>query len=676
VRSNSFGQARAAVSGVVLALFAGLAGLALPPVHAQSASVVNTATVAPPDGVNDIDPGNDSDSATVTIAAAADYGFCAAPGLPNAIFSINNGVQIWRYDYPGGTPTQVAELDQSIAGTLNALMLDAVNDRLLFHSSSGAGTLWAYDAGNGGWYEAATVSGTFPRAGMRPDGTGYLIQGGSNTPAVFQVTPQAAGYGYDVVSLGNLTYDFVPTGNNSGDIAFDADGIAWITTGLDLYRIDFSQPGAPVAQRQTRPLLNGNPSTVDWAGVAFADNGDMIMASLAGASYAYDFATGNLTPVASFGVQSRDLASCAFPQIGDPDLSVVKTLAEVNGVAYDGSSQVHAGDTLTWHIEITNAGGVAATLYPGTPGDVGETVPVGTTHAGGDDFTCAGTVAGSTCSITGAVNIPGNGGSAILAFRATVDDPLPAGLSSIANAVTFPNDDIDCAAAGNDCEEITPLGPATSVVKTSSPGTGTAVAAGDSIAYTLTVTVANAATNDAITLTDTLGAGLTLDGALPAGCSAAGQVVTCVLAAGAAVGTHSFDYSATVDADATGTVGNVVVASVPPGGTDPEPDCTSCETEHPLQPATSVAKVSDPASGATVSPGDSIAYTLTVTVANAATNDAITLTDTLGAGLTLDGALPAGCSAAGQVVTCVLAAGAAVGTHTFDYTASASTVAV
>src|SRR5690606_8547019 len=140
---------------------------------------------------------------------------------------------------------------------------------------------------------------------------------------------------------------------------------------------------------------------------------------------------------------------------------------------------------------------------------------------------------------------------------------------------------IDCTATGNDCEELTPLGPATSVAKASNPASGAAVGAGDMIDYTLTVTVANAATTEAITLVDTLGAGLTLSGALPAGCTASGQVVTCVLAAGAAVGTHEFEYSATVDGDATGTVGNAVVPSTPPGG-DPDPDCTSCETEHSL----------------------------------------------------------------------------------------------
>ena len=206
---------------------------------------------------------------------------------------------------------------------------------------------------------------------------------------------------------------------------------------------------------------------------------------------------------------------------------------------------------------------------------------------------------------------------------------------------------------------------AVTVAKSSNPASGTTVDPGDTIDYTLTVTVANSATTGDVTLTDTLSAGQTL-GAMPAGCSAAGQVVTCVLAAGAlpSGSPYTFVYSATVNANATGSIGNNVV----PSGPD-NPSCVpgACTTTHPIiATGVTVAKSSNPASGTTVNPGDTINYTLTVTVANSATTAAVTLTDTVSAGQTL-GALPAGCSAAGQVVTCVLAAGALPGSYTFAY---------
>src|SRR5690606_33992546 len=195
------------------------------------------------------------------------------------------------------------------------------------------------------------------------------------------------------------------------------------------------------------------------------------------------------------------------------------------------------------------------------------------------------------------------------------------------------------------------------VDKTVDVGDGTAVSVGDTLTYTLTVTVANAATTADEVLVDTLGDGLTV-GAVPAGCLAAGQVVTCTLPAGSAIGIHSFVYTATVDADAETSVGNSVV---PDNGT-----CGTCTTENPVEPTITVDKTVDVGDGAAVSVGDTLEYTLTVTVANAATTADEVLVDTLGDGLT-PGAMPAGCVAAGQTITCTLAAGATVGTHAFVY---------
>src|SRR5690606_14037561 len=201
------------------------------------------------------------------------------------------------------------------------------------------------------------------------------------------------------------------------------------------------------------------------------------------------------------------------------------------------------------------------------------------------------------------------------------------------------------------------------VDKTVDVGDGTAVSVGDTLTYTLTVTVANAATTADEVLVDTLGDGLTV-GAVPAGCLAAGQVVTCTLPAGSAIGIHSFVYTAVVNADAETSVGNSVV---PDNGT-----CGTCSTDNPVEPTVTVNKTVNVGSGTAVSAGDTLEYTLTVNVANAVTTADEVLTDTLGAGLTV-GTLPAGCSAAGQVITCTLAAGAAIGTHSFVYTATVDT---
>jgi len=123
---------------------------------------------------------------------------------------------------------------------------------------------------------------------------------------------------------------------------------------------------------------------------------------------------------------------------------------------------------------------------------------------------------------------------------------------------------------------------ATSITKASLPASGTTVAPGETISYTLTAVVSTNTTTENVTLTDTLSANQTLTVAsLPATCTATGQVITCTLASGSAPGTYTFSYQATVNANATGTVGNNVTATNPPGG-DPDPTCAACTTTHPV----------------------------------------------------------------------------------------------
>src|SRR5690606_22178626 len=210
------------------------------------------------------------------------------------------------------------------------------------------------------------------------------------------------------------------------------------------------------------------------------------------------------------------------------------------------------------------------------------------------------------------------------------------------------------------CTTQNPVDPVITVDKSVDVGNGSPVSTGDVLEYTLAVTVANAATTADEVLVDTLGDGLS-PGAMPPGCVASGQVITCTLAAGAPIGTYLFTYPAIVETDAEISVGNSVV---PGNGT-----CGTCTTENPVDPTITVNKTVDVGDGTAVSVGDTLTYTLTVTVANAATTADEVLVDTLGDGLTV-GAVPAGCLAAGQVVTCTLPAGSAIGIPSFVYTAT------
>jgi uncharacterized repeat protein (TIGR01451 family)/fimbrial isopeptide formation D2 family protein len=315
------------------------------------------------------------------------------------------------------------------------------------------------------------------------------------------------------------------------------------------------------------------------------------------------------------------------------------------------------GDTVSFDIVVSNLGPSEATnvQVTDTPTNL---VNLTITNAGGatcpgDAFPCtmASLASGNNFTITVAGEIDEEGAFANEASAsADEDDPDLTNNTDEDGGSTTPSADI-------------------AVSKSAVPASGETVTAGQLIDYTLTVVVSDSDTTDEVILTDTLGAGLTLDaGSLPDECSALGQEVTCTLGSGAVPDTYQFSYSASVDADATGSVGNNVVAT----GVD-DPVCGTCDTDHPVADASvTVNKIADPVNGTEVSPGQTLIYTLTVTVSDAATTAAVVLTDTLGAGLTVD-TVPAECAVAGQEITCTLASGAEPDVHTFVYTATVDT---
>ncbi|WP_337246203.1 isopeptide-forming domain-containing fimbrial protein, partial [Luteimonas sp. gir] len=262
-------------------------------------------------------------------------------------------------------------------------------------------------------------------------------------------------------------------------------------------------------------------------------------------------------------------------------------------------------------------------------------------------------------------------GTYTLTYTATVNADATGSVGNVVVATNPPGGD-DPEPVCTTCETEHPV-VATSITvsKSSNPASGSEVSPGDTLTYILTATVANSATTEVLTLSDTLGAGLTFGAVTDAGAFACAGALTCTLPAGTLPGTYTLTYTATVNADATGSVGNVVTAANPPGGNDPEPVCTTCETEHPVvATSVTVSKSSNPASGSEVSPGDTLTYTLTATIANSATTEALTLSDTLGTGLTFGAVTDAGAFTCTGALTCTLPAGTLPGTYTLTYTAT------
>ncbi|MBO9662771.1 Cys-Gln thioester bond-forming surface protein [Dokdonella sp.] len=506
------------ISGNIVSVPKTAGGIATADSHAQTLMIVAPSTARV------------TDSAAVSWASSAPpaFPFCPAAGDPAQVFNLVNGVNIYGYT-PGTTSDALLPLlPATVSGNLNALMLDPLRNRLLMiqRSSGTQSTLWAYDSANGGWYVAfgPFVSPDFPRGGFNAGGTGYLLGTGSN-PEVWKVESSST-FGYTATSIGVVNYDHAPTDVGSGDIAFDGSGRAWLAVGQDLYHLDLSGSSPFPAVRQTRPLLGGSPSTIGWAGIAFAGDGTLILANNApspSAYYQYDPTTGVIVHLADTTANaSRDLASCVFPAQSDPALSVAKTLTAVNGAPYVPPAAVSPGDLLTYTITITNSGGAVATLFAG---DVVETVPAETTHTGGDSFTCAAATAGSSCGNTSAFNVAA-GASADLSFTVQVGATLTG--AAITNTVAIPGE-VDCAVAPNDCDEVTPvLTPANvTLVKTLSGESGRLAGlaeAGEQLTYTITLTNSGGTPALNYGVTDTLDPNVTFVSADNGGGAAAGVV--------------------------------------------------------------------------------------------------------------------------------------------------------
>ncbi|QWP77032.1 DUF11 domain-containing protein [Lysobacter sp. K5869] len=337
-----------------------------------------------------------------------------------------------------------------------------------------------------------------------------------------------------------------------------------------------------------------------------------------------------------------------------PDITSSKSSNPATGAT------VNPGDTITYTLSTTVATAALTELYTLTDTLSGRQTFGSVTNAG--SYTCSGT--GPVVCTLPAGTLPG---TYTLTYTTTVNADAS---GSVGNSVTGTGGG-DPTPTCTDCTTTHTVAlPDITSSKSSNPATGTTVNPGDTITYTLSTTVATAALTEVYTLTDTLSGRQTFGSVTNAGsytCSGTGPVV-CTLPSGTLPGTYTLTYTTTVDANASGTVGNSVAGT---GGGDPTPTCTGCTTTHTVAlPDITSSKSSNPATGTTVNPGDTITYTLSTTIATAALTADYTLTDTLSGRQTFGSVTNAGsytCSGTGPVV-CTLPSGTLPGTYTLTYT--------
>ncbi len=384
-----------------------------------------------------------------------------------------------------------------------------------------------------------------------------------------------------------------------------------------------------------------------------SDAGDYAV-SVATSNTLYDPAAGNNTATKTVKVNTP------------AELNIAKTLAQVNGAAVPDNYAAKIGDTLTYHLRVTNAGGTASTL------ELTETVPEGTRFVGGAAANPdqgwslaphACDAAASTCTQSVTVPAQSAGASGEQTVQFTVEVLAPATSSGkIINTVTS---DVPAACAAGGCTAETANAVADMQAQITTIPSG-AVVVGDSVTITGQCTnngpveAVNAScvmtvNNGGNSIAATCGANTQL---------AVGESISCTATFTAAEGSISASMTAATDSYESDTANNTATQAV--NGNTP-----SAVTVRNV-----LVKVNDapvPA-GYVIKPGDKLTYQVLVSNTGGTPGSTV-LTETVPVGTRYAGTdegWTAGCGASrstcNRSVTVPGGSAQAPGTVAFEYT--------
>ncbi len=348
---------------------------------------------------------------------------------------------------------------------------------------------------------------------------------------------------------------------------------------------------------------------------------------------------GQITNAASVGAAQPD---------SDPadnsasETTTVSPAADLSLTSSDSPDPVEAGASLTYTLDVANAG-------PSSAGSVTVTdaLPAGATYlsATPSQGACTHLLGSVTCEL----------GTLASSASASVEiEVVPLATGEITNTASVSSAEQDPNTADNSDSEMTTVQPAAdlSVASTSSPAP---VAAGSDLTYTLDVSNAGPSDASGVTLTNVLPEGATYLSATPTqgSCSQAAGAVSCQL--GALAVSASTSVEIVVRPQAAGQAINTASVSA----VELDPDAANN--------VVSLATTVDPVAGLSLAMSDSedpvhegsdLTYTLDVSNAGPSDATSVTLTDQLPGGATFVSATPTqgSCSESSGTVTCDLGA--------------------
>jgi uncharacterized repeat protein (TIGR01451 family) len=309
----------------------------------------------------------------------------------------------------------------------------------------------------------------------------------ANIPTLTTTASATVVVGGNISDTAHLAGGFNPTGTITFNLYGPDDATC---TGVTAFSV--TVPVSGNGDYQSGDFLTANPGTYRWT-----------------ASYSGDV---DNAPVAGGCNDANENVLVTQPALH------AEKLVSVNDGEFVHSAAAQPGDTLTYHITITNSGTGDAANVP-----VSDDISALLAHATyNDDASDGGVLNGSTLEWT-IPSIAGNGGSVTLSFSVDLAAEFPAGSTDLPNTVVVTGNGSNCEAASEDadCTTTTTVEvPTLGLVKTNDApietidlGNGQTAdlptaKEGATVTYTLKYTTNGVAQTNGV-LTDVLPAGLT-----------------------------------------------------------------------------------------------------------------------------------------------------------------------
>ena len=616
---------------------------------ATTTDVTNTATVTAPSGVTDPNPADNTASDTDTMTAVADVSIVKTDGTATVT---PGGAVVYTVTATNAGPSDV--VDAEVTDVVPAAVLGAT-----WTCAGIAGGSCATASGPASINELVDLpvggSVTFTITGVvDPALTGNLINTASVAVPVDVVDPNPGNNSATDVDTTAPVTDLGVTKTDGLTSALPDDVVTYTVTVTNAGPSD--AVGATLTDAVPAVL-----SGVTWTCAAIG--GDCASSGSGSLNEPFDVAVGGTVTFSVTGTVTgsatgsiANTATVAAPTgANDPnpadnsatDTTTVNPKADLSITKTDGNLSDIAGTTVTYTIEVTNAG---PSMIIGAP--VADVLPA---SLGSAAWTCTAT-GGSVCaSPSGSGDIATTvdllaGGVATFTVTATIDAAFTGTLSNTAT-VAMPGAGVDPTPANNVAVDTTDVVAVADLSVTKTDGVVSEVP-GTPALYTIVVSNSGPSDVTGASVADVMPASLSnvswtcaASGGAVCSPSGTGDVMDTVdLPSGATV---TYTVSGDVDADATGLLVNTVAVTAPGAVTDPDLSNNSATDVDNLVPTADLS-VTKTDGVATEVPGSPVSYT--VVVSNAGPSDVV--------GATVIDVLPA--SLLGGSWTCVAAGGACV----------------